>query len=46
MVWRNTEITKCYEAIEIGYKRAMVDAAYNDAMVHAGWYEQETTKNS
>lgn len=28
------------------YKRAMVDAAFDDAMFHAGWYEQETTKNS
>ena len=29
-----------------GFKRGMVNAAFDDAMVHAGWYDQATTKNS
>lgn len=29
-----------------GFKRTMVNAAFDDAMVHAGWYDQATTKNS
>lgn len=29
-----------------GFKRTMVNAALDDAMVHAGWYDQVTTKNS
>ena len=29
-----------------GYKKAMVNAAFDDAMVHVGWYDEETTKNS
>ncbi len=29
-----------------GFKRTMVNAAFDDAMVHAGWYDQVTTKNS
>ena len=27
-----------------GFKRGMVNAAFDDAMVHAGWYDQATTK--
>jgi hypothetical protein len=29
-----------------GFKRTMVNVAFDDAMVHAGWYDQVTTKNS
>ena len=29
-----------------GFKRGMVNSAFDDAMVHAGWYDQATTKNS
>lgn len=29
-----------------GFKRGMVNAAFDDAMIHAGWYDQATTKNS
>ena len=29
-----------------GFKRGIVNAAFDDAMVHAGWYDQATTKNS
>ena len=29
-----------------GFKRGMVNATFDDAMVHAGWYDQATTKNS
>lgn len=28
------------------YKKAMSNAAFEDAMVHATWYDEETTKNS
>ena len=28
------------------FKRTMANLAFDDAMVHAGWYDQETTKNS
>ena len=28
------------------FKRTMANLASDDAMVHAGWYDQETTKNS
>lgn len=29
-----------------GFKRGMLNAAFDDAMVHTGWYDQVTTKNS